>query len=660
MTSLTAPARIVLVALALTAGAAAPASADPHPRHVGVVAADPADHTPDVLDGHVNAFAQVGDTMVVGGSFTRVAQGDVAYRRSNLFAFSLSTGRVLRAFAPRVDGEVFDLQAMPAGTVMAGGAFGSVDAVPGTSKLAVLRVETGAVDPHFTSPRPNALVRDIVTARGRYYIAGSFRTLGGHPRSYVAALNPDGSDSGVVDLTITGTNAGGSTHVRSMDVSPDGTRLVIAGNFAAVDGHRRDQVAVLDLRSSETRLDPWSTTAFAPQCGPRFQAYLRDVAIAPNGRYFVAVTTGGPRGDQRSGRLCDSASRFPLDHAADARPTWVAYTGGDTLTAAIVDSHAVYIGGHQRWLNNGRGRNDAGPGAVPREGIAALDPLTGLPHSWNPGRSRGYGVTGFALTPEGLWIGSDTGDFGGEPRERLAFCPVVGGWPVPAYDAGTLPGRLALLLRGGGARVRAFDGRRLGAATTVDSAGWRGLRAAVAVDGALYAIWRDGRMTAQAFDGTTLGPARALPHADGFADAGRVRAAFIDPARHRLYYTLRGRPGLFARAFAPASGVVGGERTRVAGSALDWRRVRDALVVGRTLYYADSATETLRAIGWRPATGTTRGRSTAVHGPGQAVAGRRVVGMVALSGPAAASPRVATDANPISPAAPWEAKVRQP
>ena len=121
---------------------------------------------------------------------------------------------------------------------------------------------------------------------------------------------------------------------------------------------------------------------------------------------------------------------------ANQPPFWVNYTGGDTLTAAIVDRQAIYVGGHQRWLNNSYGHNDAGPGAIARSGIAALDPVNGLPLSWNPGRARGYGVYGFALTSHGLWVGSDTTMLGGQQHARLGLLPIAGGSALSPYHAG--------------------------------------------------------------------------------------------------------------------------------------------------------------------------------------------------------------------------------
>jgi hypothetical protein len=131
---------------ALAAGST-PALADPHPTHSGVVSANPAANTPDVVDGQVNAFAQVGDAMVVGGSFSAVDDNGTVFARENIFAFSVSTGHVLPGFGASADGEVFDLQLTDdEHSLIMVGSFGHVDGEQKTSRVAKISVANGAVD----------------------------------------------------------------------------------------------------------------------------------------------------------------------------------------------------------------------------------------------------------------------------------------------------------------------------------------------------------------------------------------------------------------------------------------------------------------------------------------------------------------------------------
>jgi hypothetical protein len=139
-------------------------------------------------------------------------------------------------------------------------------------------------------------------------------------------------------------------------------------------------------------------------------------------------------------------------------------------------------------MNNGLTGNRAGPGAVAREGIAALDPINGPPLSWNPGRDRGVGAFALVATSQGLWIGSDTDRIGrDEYHGRIAFMPLAGGTPVPDSRVGTLPGDLFRLATDGAMTCHAFDGAALGAPSTVATGtDWSTIRGAFVVGGHLY------------------------------------------------------------------------------------------------------------------------------------------------------------------------------
>jgi hypothetical protein len=153
---------------------------------------------------------------------------------------------------------------------------------------------------------------------------------------------------------------------------------------------------------------------------------MRDVDFSPDGSYFVFVSTGFvPQSGQIGIALCDATARFETTVMNPARPTWINYTGGDTLHSVAVTDVAVYVQGHQRWLDNPFGRDNAGPGAVSRPGIGAIDPVGGKALSWNPTKDRGVGGKDLLVTSLGLWVASDTAHIGHETRMRIALLPTV-------------------------------------------------------------------------------------------------------------------------------------------------------------------------------------------------------------------------------------------
>ena len=62
----------------------------------------PVPWTPNVQDGYVSAFAEVGDTIIVGGNFTgvRAPGSGTTITRRYLFVFQRSTGAISPTFVP--------------------------------------------------------------------------------------------------------------------------------------------------------------------------------------------------------------------------------------------------------------------------------------------------------------------------------------------------------------------------------------------------------------------------------------------------------------------------------------------------------------------------------------------------------------------------------
>jgi hypothetical protein len=157
-----------------------------------VVSAGPANWTPHVLDGKVDAIVVVGGKVVAGGLFTQVATADdptTPIPRSNIFGFDATTGAIDPNFAPVMDNEVESLAVAPDGLhVFAGGRFTKVNGVAQKS-LAKLRLSDRARITQFKG-KTNARVKDMALSGGKLYIGGTFATVDGVARVALAALDP--------------------------------------------------------------------------------------------------------------------------------------------------------------------------------------------------------------------------------------------------------------------------------------------------------------------------------------------------------------------------------------------------------------------------------------------------------------------------------------
>lgn len=413
------PTLLLSAALAL-AVTGAPAHADtPQPA---VVSADPVDWTPHVLDGTVRAIARVGTVIVVGGDFRTVqdARTGRVRRQPYLFAFDARTGALL-PFRPRLDGPVLALAAGPAGTVLAGGSFRHVGWEPRRG-LAQLRLTSGRAVPAFRATIDSGDVRTLIEHRGEVYVGGTFTAIGGWRRTGLArVLATTGAVDQDFELDLSARELN-RVKVEDLALSPDGRRLVAVGAITRVAGQVRAQLAMINTGVRPARVAPWFTNAYARACRAGFDTYLRGVDFSPDGTYFVVVSTGRLGG---ADRMCDTAARFDTAGTGEHRPTWVNHTGGDSLYTVSVTGPAVYVGGHQRWMNNSHGYEAPGRGAVSRPGIAALHPRTGAALPWNPTRSRGVGVRAMLATPDGLILGSDTDRLGNEYHARLGMFPLL-------------------------------------------------------------------------------------------------------------------------------------------------------------------------------------------------------------------------------------------
>lgn len=635
-----------------------------------VVSTRPSSATPNVTNGTVYAITKVGNQVVLGGSFTSaVDQGanNTAVTRTDVLAFDSATGKLSTTFAPTLDGTVQAVAPGPnANTAYVGGYFKTVNGVKAKG-IALLDTTTGALVAGWKPPVLNGAVFTIASAHGHLLIGGSFTLADAATRNGLASLNPT---TGALDSYATtsllghhnfnGTSgSNGPVGPRAMAVNPAGTRMMIIGNFKTVDGLARDQIVMLDLGAAAASVDPnWATAAYTSPCFYNsYDSYVTDVQYAPDGSYFAVTATGGSGTNTDGTRaLCDSAARWgATDTGTNVTPTWVDWTGQDTLWSVAVTGTAVYVGGHQRYLNNPNAKDSAGAGAVARPGLAALDPLSGIPLTWNPGRNpRGAGAYALLATSDGLYVGSDTNYFGNFAylRQKIGYFPLAGGIAAASTSIAALPSNIYLAgPTGQGASLSnslvlravsgsSVTGSRIGATTpTPTSTSWGSTTGAFAVGNQLFWGASDGNFYRAPISPSGVGAATALdPYNDpawatvktgsGNATTGAgyyylgVRSGYYSEissitgafyAKGKLFYTRSGQSSLYWRWFSPDSGIIGGQEFTIGNQ--NFSRVAGLTSSGDSLYYASSSDGSLHVMSFtnqvpQPATDQT------VSGPG--------------------------------------------
>jgi hypothetical protein len=631
---------IAAAAVGLGGVVALPAQAVSLPQSV-VVAGKPVSWTPGVDQGAVRAIAQIGNLIVLGGTFTSVTpKGGVSTSRKYIVAFDSTTGALSTTFLPTLDKPVDALVAAPDGqSIYVAGEFVNVNGVRSKS-LTRLNIANGAVTAGWKTVAVNGKIVDMKLAGSRLWLGGNFSTIATVSQRALATVN---ATTGVFDpfmsLAISGLHHGGTTAIQKFDITPDGTKAFVIGNFTSVGGSAHDQAVMLSLSGASAAVANWGTTFFNAACSPAFDSYMRDLDISPDGSYVVVSTTGAYGG---STSPCDSTSRWEMGATGSGQtPTWIDYTGGDTTYAVANTGVAVYVGGHFRWENNAFAGDTPSAGAVPRQGLAALDPANGLPLAWNPGRTRGVGVFDILSTTAGVWFGSDTAVFAGQKHPRIALFPLTGGTAIPSTATLGLPGTVYL---GGNATAnpdeivkRTFTGTSAGSNVTVASTGitWSSARGAAYIGDTLYTGWSDGQLYGRTFNGSTFGPAVAMNGMDTLTpltafhnDVPNMTAMFFD--RGRLYFTLSGSNTLYYRFFTPSSKVVGAVRyTATNTSSAAFSTASGMFLSGGRLYVADKNSGNLATVNF--ANGVASGSATTVSGP--AIDGKSWKGRAIFVGP---------------------------
>jgi uncharacterized delta-60 repeat protein len=162
-----------------------------------------------------------------------------------------SNGSLDNSFNPigGVNGRIFSVAVQPDDKIVIGGEFTMVN---GFNKKILARLNPdGTTDnsfsPNITAPPPPGSVNiftGVVSLKllktGKILIGGDFSAVDGQPRNKVAMLNPDGS----LDTTFDVGGSGPDALVRYVTLQPNG-RILVGGDFSSFNGLPRSGVARL-------------------------------------------------------------------------------------------------------------------------------------------------------------------------------------------------------------------------------------------------------------------------------------------------------------------------------------------------------------------------------------------------------------------------------
>ena len=187
---------------------------------------------------HVEAgsFAQVGNTVFVGGNFQTVQQGAAGtgqIAQSRLAGFDVDTARPVTTFTPTFNAQVRSLTALPDGRLAVGGEFTMVDGVA-QSGLAFLDPTTGALSGPQVQVQNRSSggvvgVRGLTVFNGYLYLSGAFTHI---VQGTTTAADWDGAR---INLTATTPDTHWNPTINGatvgVDASAQGDRIYYAGYY---------------------------------------------------------------------------------------------------------------------------------------------------------------------------------------------------------------------------------------------------------------------------------------------------------------------------------------------------------------------------------------------------------------------------------------------
>ena len=390
-------------------------------------------------DTQVLAVANLGDTVIIGGTFSRVGR---------LTGGGTQVDRLSGAFAgptPKVSGTIMAVVSDGKEGWFIGGSFSAVGGLERRNLAHIL--SGGRVSPW--APNPDGSVRALALDDRTLYVGGDFSTIAGRTRSCLAAFetnfgrltgwNPHVSGVGFLSTEVTAIAVGrdrvfvggdfaaigtesrlnlasiGSRSGRAFSWNPDpdarvealvlaGQTLYVGGEFSHVAGVFRRSAAAIDATTAA--VTGWNPDVQNTVPDDGYDTTVSSMALCQErmvlGGHFSLV------GDAIRGGLAevDLDAGKPLPWNPNPIDPSALITA-PFIYAVLGDGPDVLIGGLI-----------SGLGGIARDNAAAVDAVTGELRSWNPGPDRA--VHAFAAARDRVYVGGEFGIIQTVPRGCLA------------------------------------------------------------------------------------------------------------------------------------------------------------------------------------------------------------------------------------------------
>lgn len=342
----------------------------------------------------------------IGGAFTDV--GGVPRNNIAHIEQSGATYSVEVAWDPDSDGEVYTLM-LSGGTLYVGGSFTSIGGAT-RNNLASIATTDGTADANW-DPDPDGAVRTLALSGGILYLGGDFTNINvntaSQSRRYLAAV--DTTDPGNEDVA-TSWNPDADGVVRSIIVNA-GT-LYAGGDFTSFNSgaDSRQYIAALD-----------AVTGLATAWAPDANATVRAASLSGTTLYIGGDFTSVDGDSRNRIAALDTTASVP-----NIATTWNP-NANDSVHSLLFSGGILYMGGDFSAI-----------GGIVRKHIAAVDPATGLPASWQINAGNSVDTLSLSTDTTMIYAGGTFTSIGGVNRNHTAALDLINGnattWDPGADD----------------------------------------------------------------------------------------------------------------------------------------------------------------------------------------------------------------------------------